>query len=261
VIVKHGNPCGAAVATTAHEAYQRAIAGDPGSAYGGVIVLNRRLDRAGAEAIVGQFAEAVLACGYDDDALAVLSAKPELRVLDDRERRHAAGSELAFHQVDGGVLVQDRDSSTEDREDMEVVSARRPTDAEWQAMLFAWRVCRHVRSDAVVLARDGATVGLGAGQMSRVDAVRIALEKAALSSPGEAGPGQAGPGEAGGKPDGAVLASDASFAFIDAPELALAAGITAIIQPGGSVRDPEVIAAADRAGAAMVFTALRHFRH
>jgi phosphoribosylaminoimidazolecarboxamide formyltransferase / IMP cyclohydrolase len=243
VIVKHNNPCGVAVGTTTLEAYQRAFACDPTSAFGGVIVLNRRVDRVTAEAIHGQFVEVLLARGYDEDALEVLADKPNMRILDDRERRLDVLLEPSIRQVIGGVLVQDRDSSNEDREVMEIASARRPTEDEWSELLFAWRVCKHVKSNAIVLAREGATIGIGAGQMSRVDAVRMAIEKA--QSP----------------VGGSVLASDAYFPFADGPEIALEAGVTAIIQPGGSIRDELTVQAVDRAGTAMVFTNRRHFRH
>ncbi len=243
VIVKHNNPCGVAVGTSTLEAYERAFACDPTSAFGGVIVLNRRVDKQTAEAIHEQFAEIVLARGFDDEALEVFADKPNMRILDDRERRLDVLYEPAFRQVIGGLLVQDRDTSNEDRDAMEVVSERRPSEEEWSELLLAWRVCKHVKSNAIVLARDGATIGLGAGQMSRVDSVRIALEKAQSSV------------------KGAVMASDAFFPFPDGPEIALEQGITAIIQPGGSIRDPVVVEAVDRAGAAMVFTGRRHFRH
>ncbi len=205
--------------------------------------MNRRVDKQTAEAIHEQFAEIVLARGFDDDALEVFADKPNMRILDDRERRLDVLYEPAFRQVIGGLLVQDRDTSNEDRDSMEVVSERRPSEDEWSELLLAWRVCKHVKSNAIVLARDGATIGLGAGQMSRVDSVRIALEKAQSSV------------------KGSVLASDAFFPFPDGPELALEQGVTAIIQPGGSIRDPLVVEAVDRAGAAMVFTGRRHFRH
>jgi len=243
VIVKHNNPCGAAVAATTLEAYRRAFACDPMSAFGGVIVMNRRVDRETAAAIHDQFAEIVLARGFDDEALEILSAKPNLRILDDRERRLGVQLEPSLRQVIGGVLVQDRDTSNEDRDEMEVVSERRPSEEEWAQLLFAWRVCKHVKSNAIVLAHGDATIGLGAGQMSRVDAVRIAIDKAQVPVAGS------------------VLASDAYFPFADGPQVALESGVTAIIQPGGSIRDLEVIDAVDRAGAAMVFTHRRHFRH
>jgi phosphoribosylaminoimidazolecarboxamide formyltransferase / IMP cyclohydrolase len=243
-IVKHNNPCGCAVGEHGLDAYRRAFAGDPMSAFGGVICLNRPVDRALAEAIVGQFAELVFAPGYDDDALEVLATKPNLRLLEDNERRAMSVSEQDTKRVIGGLLVQDRDMDLEDRSEMQVVTERRPTEQEWSEMLFAWKVCKHVRSNAIVLSRELATVGIGAGQMSRVDSVRIAVEKA----------------EAGSL-KGAALASDAFFPFPDGPQLAIEAGVSAIIQPGGSVRDHEVVEAADREGIAMVFTRRRHFRH
>jgi phosphoribosylaminoimidazolecarboxamide formyltransferase/IMP cyclohydrolase len=224
-------------------AYRQAFACDPMSAFGGIVCLNRRVDRELATALVGQFIEVLFAPGYDDDALQVLASKPNMRVLDDREKRVARVPEPALRQVAGGMLVQDRDIGLEDRAEMDVVSERHPTNAEWDDLIFAWKVCKHVRSNAIVLSRDLATVGVGAGQMSRVDSVRLALEKA--QSP----------------LSGASLASDAYFPFADGPQLAIDAGITAIIQPGGSIRDPEVIEAVNKAGVAMVFTGRRHFRH
>ncbi len=244
VIVKHNNPCGVALGSTALEAYGRALACDPMSAYGGVACLNKRVDAELAAALGEQFIEVLLARGYDDDALEQLTSKRRnMRILDDRERRNPNLLDPALRQVVGGMLVQDRDSDVEERADMQVVSERRPSETEYQELAFAWRVCKHVRSNAIVLTRGGATVGIGAGQMSRVDAVQIAIEKAQSSLAG------------------AVLASDAFFPFADGPKLALEAGITAIIQPGGSVRDPEVVEAVDNAGASMVFTSRRHFRH
>jgi phosphoribosylaminoimidazolecarboxamide formyltransferase/IMP cyclohydrolase len=243
VIIKHNNPCGVAVGTTPVEAYKRAFACDPLSAFGGVICVNRRVDRELAEALVGQFVEVLFACGYDDDALEDLQTKPNMRILDDRERRAATTIDPQLRQVVGGMLVQDRDSDLEERGDMRVVSERRPTEAEWNELLFAWKVCKHVRSNAIVLSHELATVGIGAGQMSRVDSVRLAIEKSRSELAG------------------AAMASDAYFPFADGPELAISTGITAIIQPGGSIRDPEVVAAVDAAGAAMVFTSRRHFRH
>jgi len=243
VIVKHNNPCGAAVAETVVDAYRRAFECDPLSAYGGVICLNQRVDLACAEAVAEQFVEVLFAPGYDDDALDLLSAKENVRLLDNREPRAWRTNELQLRQVVGGVLVQDRDASIDEREDMRVVSKREPTEAEWEALLFAWTVCKHVRSNAIVLARERATLGIGAGQMSRVDSVRLALEKARTGL------------------EGSALASDAFFPFADGPALALEAGISAIVQPGGSIRDAEVIEAVDDAGAAMVFTSRRHFRH
>ena len=243
VIVKHNNPCGAAVGRDALEAYRQAFACDPMSAYGGIVSFNRRVDRATAQAVVDQFAEVVFAPGYDDDAVELLCSKRNLRILDDRERRSQSLLDPNLRQVVGGMLVQDRDYGFQEREEMQVVSERKPTEEEWQNLLFSWRVCKHVRSNAIVLARGLATVGIGAGQMSRVDSVRFALGKAQTEL------------------HGAVLASDAFFPFADGPQLALDEGVTAIIQPGGSIRDPEVVEAIDAAGAAMVFTGRRHFRH
>jgi phosphoribosylaminoimidazolecarboxamide formyltransferase/IMP cyclohydrolase len=243
-IVKHNNPCGAAVGETPLEAYQRAFACDPLSAFGGVIVLNRRVDAELAEALSNQFIEVLLAPGYDEDALEILSRKEKLRILEDQEKRGLNVGERDVKAVMGGLLVQDRDADNEERGDMQVVTERRPTDAEWSELLFAWRVCKHVRSNAIVLSKDLATVGIGAGQMSRVDSVRLSIEKSNADSL-----------------EGAALASDAFFPFADGPQLAIEAGVRAVIQPGGSVRDPEVVEAMDKAGVAMVFTNRRHFRH
>ncbi len=243
VIVKHNNPCGAALAATPIEAYRRALECDPLSAYGGVVVLNARVDRELAEALKEQFIEVLFAPGYDEDALEILQARKNVRLLEKGDRR-AGGRELEVRQVAGGLLVQERDTLITAREDMTVVTTRAPTEPEWEDLQFAWRVCKHVRSNAIVVARDRATLGIGAGQMSRVDSVRLALEKARVESLA-----------------GSVLASDAYFPFADGPQLAFEAGVRAIIQPGGSIRDAEVIAAADAAGAAMVTTGVRHFRH
>jgi phosphoribosylaminoimidazolecarboxamide formyltransferase/IMP cyclohydrolase len=244
VIVKHNNPCGVAVGRTALDAYERAFEADPISAFGGIIVLNRAIDRELAERLHQQFIEVLFAPAYDDAAIEVLTQKQNLRILEDNERRIPLAGETEEKQVLGGLLVQDRDTVLTDRGEMQVVSARAPTDAEWEELLFGWRVCKHVKSNAIVLTKDLATAGIGAGQMSRVDSVRLALEKSRLASL-----------------NGATLASDAFFPFSDGPELAMEAGVTAIIQPGGSVRDDEVIAAVDAADAAMVFTHRRHFRH
>ncbi|HMD56541.1 MAG TPA: bifunctional phosphoribosylaminoimidazolecarboxamide formyltransferase/IMP cyclohydrolase [Solirubrobacteraceae bacterium] len=250
-IVKHNNPCGCAVGEGGREAYERAFACDRLSAYGGVIAVNRRVDLAFARALAEQFIEVLLAPAYDADALAVLQERKNVRLLEladwpePTDRRSA--SEVESKAVIGGQLVQTRDVVSETREQMRVISAREPDEREWQDMLFAWRVCRHVRSNAVVLATDRATVGIGAGQMSRVDAVRIAVEKAREAQPELLG--------------GAVMASDAFFPFPDGVELAAQAGVSAVIQPGGSIRDEPVVAAADAAGMAMVATDRRHFRH
>ena len=245
-IIKHNNPCGCAVGGTALEAYRRAFACDPLSAFGGVICLNRTVDAELAEALAGQFVEVLLAPRFTDEAVEVLSRKPALRILEDGERRRINIAERDIKRVLGGVLVQDRDMDLEDRTEMEVVTERKPSEREWGEMLFAWKVCKHVRSNAIVLARELASVGIGAGQMSRVDSVRLAIEKAAAT---------------GTDLGGGALASDAFFPFSDGPQLAVDAGITAIIQPGGSKRDHEVVDAADAAGISMVFTHRRHFRH
>jgi phosphoribosylaminoimidazolecarboxamide formyltransferase/IMP cyclohydrolase len=245
-IVKHNNPCGCALAGSGQAAYERAFACDPQSAYGGVIAVNERVDRAFAEALSKQFIEVLLTPGFDEDALAVLGEKKNVRLLELSpwpEPHH----EVEGKPVIGGQLVQTRDVVSETREQMSIVSQLEPDEAQWEALLFAWKVCRHVRSNAIVIARGQATIGIGAGQMSRVDAVRIALEKARAAQPELLA--------------GSVLASDAFFPFADGPQLAIDAGVSAIIQPGGSVRDEEVIAAADEAGIAMVATGVRHFRH
>jgi phosphoribosylaminoimidazolecarboxamide formyltransferase / IMP cyclohydrolase len=249
-IVKHNNPCGCAVGATGLLAYERAFACDPQSAYGGVIAVNRRVDRAFAQELSKQFIEVLLAPGFDDDALAVLGEKRNVRLLE-LARWPQPSREVEGKPVLGGQLVQTRDVVSEGREQMSVLTATAPSEAQWEDLLFAWTVCRHVRSNAIVLAAGGATIGIGAGQMSRVDAVRISVEKA------QAAQGGAGPNQLAG----AVLASDAFFPFADGPQLAIDAGIRAVIQPGGSVRDEEVIAAADAAGIAMVATGIRHFRH
>jgi phosphoribosylaminoimidazolecarboxamide formyltransferase/IMP cyclohydrolase len=259
-IVKHNNPCGCALGESAQIAYERAFACDPQSAYGGVIALNRPVDRACAEALSGQFIEVLLAPGFDPDALEVLQAKKNVRLLEHADRGHANGDappsehsplppkpSLEAKPVIGGLLVQDRDAVTETREEMRVLSAATPSEQQWADMLFAWRVCRHVRSNAIVIAAGNATIGIGAGQMSRVDAVRIAVEKARDAQPQLLA--------------GSALASDAYFPFPDGPQLAIDAGVGAIVQPAGSLRDELVIAAVDAAGVAMVATGIRHFRH
>ncbi|MGI8731231.1 MAG: bifunctional phosphoribosylaminoimidazolecarboxamide formyltransferase/IMP cyclohydrolase [Solirubrobacteraceae bacterium] len=244
VIVKHNNPCGAALGDDPLQAYQRAFATDPLSAFGGVIAFNRTVDKPTAEALSEQFVEVLLAPGYDEDALKVLMDKPSIRIMRGAAKRAAATTEPDVKHVLGGLLVQDHDVELGDRTEMEIATQRAPTDDEWRDLLFAWQVCKHVRSNAIVLARDRATAGIGAGQMSRVDSVRLAVNKSRLDSL-----------------QGAVLASDAFFPFSDGPEIAIGAGVTAIIQPGGSRNDPQVREAADEAGIAMVFTSRRHFRH
>jgi phosphoribosylaminoimidazolecarboxamide formyltransferase/IMP cyclohydrolase len=244
VIVKHNNPCGVAIGSDALDAYERAYATDPLSAFGGIIAFNRPIDAATAQRLSEQFVEVLFAPAYEADALEILTKKPSIRILEDNERRSPLVAEPDIKQVMGGLLIQDHDIDALDRTEMEVATQVVPTDAEWRDLLFAWRICKHVRSNAIVLARDGATVGIGAGQMSRVDSVRLAVDKSRVESL-----------------QGAVLASDAFFPFSDGPEIAIGAGITAIIQPGGSRNDPAVREAADEAGVAMVYTSRRHFRH
>ena len=245
-IIKHNNPCGVAIGSTASGAYERALACDPTSAFGGVVCLNRPVDAQLARLITQQFCEVLFAPKFTDEALEVLAAKPNMRLLEDNERRRFDISERDLKRVMGGLLVQDRDLDLEDRSEMEVVTERKPSEAEWGEMLFGWKVCKHVRSNAIVLSRGLASVGIGAGQMSRVDSVRLALEKAH---------------QTGTDLQGSALASDAFFPFADGPQLAIEAGATSIIQPGGSRRDLDVVEAADAAGISMVFTHRRHFKH
>ena len=245
VLVKHANPCGVAVAATIEEAWERALEADPVSAFGCVAILNRTVSAALGARIAEHFVEVLLAPGYDDEAVAALRTKKALRVLVSRERRAETPGERDVKRVLGGLLVQERDADVADRETMEVVTGE-VSEPQWGDLLFAWRVCKHVSSNAIVLARDLRTIGIGAGQMSRVDAVRIAVDKAR---------------EHGHETAGASLASDAFFPFADGPQIALEAGIAAIVQPGGSKRDGEVVAAVTAAQAAMVLTGRRHFRH
>ncbi len=245
VIVKHANPCGVAISGAVEDAYAGALGSDPVSAYGGVVVLNRPVSAELAERIAEQFVEVLFAPGYEEGAVDVLRRKEALRILESTERRTAPFVERDYRRVLGGLLAQDRDSDVEDRDGMIVVCGE-PGEADWGDLLFAWRVCKHVTSNAIVIARDLRTIGVGAGQMSRVDAVRIAVEKAR---------------EHGHDLDDAALASDAFFPFPDGPRIALEAGVRGIIQPGGSKRDADVVAAVQDAGATMVFTGRRHFRH
>ena len=245
VIVKHANPCGVGVAATIEEAYEQALAADPVSAYGGVVVVTHPVSASLGVRLAQQFIEVLFSPGYDETAMEALVQKPATRILNDLERRSFVPAERDFKRVLGGVLVQDRDVAPDPLSEMNVVcGAVEP--GSWADLLFAWTVVKHVTSNAIVIARGGQTLGIGAGQMSRVDAVRLAVEKAR---------------ELGHSLEGAVLASDAFFPFADGPALALEAGIAAIIQPGGSKRDDEVVAAVGEAGAAMVFTGRRHFRH
>jgi phosphoribosylaminoimidazolecarboxamide formyltransferase / IMP cyclohydrolase len=244
-IVKHANPCGVAVAGTIEEAYRRALASDPVSAFGMVCAVNRSISADLGEALAERFIDVLIAPDYDERALEALRRKEAIRILRDRERRGFARGERDFKRVLGGLLVQDRDWDIDDRETMEVACGE-PDEASWGDLVFAWRVCKHVSSNAIVLVKDLATIGIGGGQTSRVDSVKIALDKAR---------------EHGHDVRGAALASDAFFPFADGPQVALEAGVTGIIQPGGSKRDDEVTEAVRAADATMVLTGRRHFRH
>jgi phosphoribosylaminoimidazolecarboxamide formyltransferase/IMP cyclohydrolase len=239
IIIKHTNPCGAATGATILEAYKKALECDPVSAFGGVIGINREVDGAAAEEIAKLFVEAIAAPGFSAGARERFAAKKNLRLVEVK----AAPASPVLKQVSGGLLLQDADTGRVTESELKVVTWRPPTAEELRSLLFAWRVSKHVKSNAIVYARDGQTLGVGAGQMSRVDAARFGAMKAALPL------------------QGSVAASDAFFPFPDGLEAVAAAGATAVIQPGGSVRDEEVIAAADKLGLAMVFTGIRHFRH
>ncbi|WEJ99006.1 MAG: bifunctional phosphoribosylaminoimidazolecarboxamide formyltransferase/IMP cyclohydrolase [Candidatus Sphingomonas phytovorans] len=251
VIVKHANPCGVATAATIEQAYAGAFACDTVSAFGGIIALNRALDEATARAISGIFTEVVIAPGADEAALAIFAAKKNLRLLLTGDLPDPARTGLMAKSIAGGWLVQTRDSGA--APDLKVVTKRQPTEAELADCRFAWTVAKHVKSNAIVYAKDGATAGIGAGQMNRLESARIAAWKAkdAADKAGWATP----------RTIGSAVASDAFFPFADGLLAAVEAGATAVIQPGGSIRDDEVIAAADAAGLAMVFTGMRHFRH
>jgi phosphoribosylaminoimidazolecarboxamide formyltransferase/IMP cyclohydrolase len=252
-IVKHANPCGVALGAAPREAWEKALACDPTSAFGGIVALNRTLDGTTAEAIGWIFAEVVIAPAADAEAVAILAKKPALRLIVADGLPDPAAPARTLRSLAGGLLVQQGDTRISRREDLRVVTRRAPSEREIADLLFAEIVAKHVKSNAVVFARDGATVGIGAGQMSRVDSVALAARKAAETGR------NAGLQEA--PTIGSVVASDAFFPFADGVEAAIAAGATAILQPGGSRRDAEVIAAADKAGIAMVFTGTRHFRH
>lgn len=252
-IIKHANPCGVAVGGTLVEAYLRAYDCDRTSAFGGIVALNQPLDAATAEKIVEIFTEVVIAPGASDEAKAIFAGKKNLRLLTTGGLPDARAGGTAFKQVAGGFLVQDRDAGALNLRDLKVVTKRAPTEAEMADLLFAWKVAKHVKSNAIIYVKDGATVGVGAGQMSRIDSTRIAARK---SQDMAEALGLAQP-----LTIGSVVASDAFFPFADGLVAAAEAGATAIIQPGGSMRDDEVIAAADAAGLAMVFTNMRHFRH
>ncbi len=257
-IIKHANPCGAALGDTLAEAYARALACDPVSAFGGIIALNRPLDGATAAALAELFAEVVIAPGYTAEARAALAGKKNLRLLETAALADPGAPGMTFKSLAGGLLLQTRDGGRIARDDLKVVTRRAPDDRELADLAFAFRVAKHVKSNAIVYVRDGATVGVGAGQMSRVDSARIAARKAreAVEAAERAGQNAGALGT-----QGSVVASDAFFPFADGLITAVEAGATAVIQPGGSKRDEEVIAAADAAGIAMVFTGMRHFRH
>ena len=244
VIVKHANPCGVAIAGSPLEAYRKAFRTDPSSAFGGILAFNRALDRPAAEAIGEQFAEVIIAPRVEVAAREFLASKQNLRVLEVTVSHESQA--LDFKRVGGGLLVQSSDSKLLEKKDLKVKTKKQPTEAQWADLLFAWKVAKYVKSNAIVFCRDGATVGVGAGQMSRVDSARIAAIKAQNAALAIAG---------------SVVASDAFFPFRDGLDAVIDAGAAAVIQPGGSVRDEEVIAAADERGIAMVFTGVRHFRH
>jgi phosphoribosylaminoimidazolecarboxamide formyltransferase / IMP cyclohydrolase len=252
-IIKHANPCGVATGATLAEAYKAAFDCDPVSAFGGIIAVNGVMDGPTAEAIAGIFTEVVIAPDADADAIAVFAAKKNLRLLLTGALPVPRRTGLALRQIGGGMLVQSRDNGAVTRADCKVVTKRAPTEVEWTDMLFAWTVARHVKSNAIVYAKGGSTAGIGAGQMSRLDSTRIAAVKAedAARAAGWAKP----------RTIGSAVASDAFFPFADGLISAAEAGATAIIQPGGSIRDNDVIAAADERGLAMVFTGMRHFKH
>ena len=253
VIVKHANPCGAAAAGTLLHAYQQAFDCDPVSAFGGIIAVNRPLTRDAAEAMTQIFTEVVIAPDANEEARAIFAAKKNLRLLLTGDLPDPARPALALKSIAGGYLLQSRDNGRVERSDLKVVTKRAPTDQELADCLFAWTVAKHVKSTAIVYAKDGATAGIGAGQMNRLESARIAAWKARDAA------------DKAGWPEprtiGSAVASDAFFPFADGLLAAVEAGATAIIQPGGSIRDDEVIAAADEAGLAMVFTGMRHFRH
>ena len=253
VIVKHANPCGVAIGSSLLEAYGAALACDPVSAFGGIVAVNQPLDQAAAEAIAAIFTEVVIAPDADEGARAVFARKKNLRLLLSGDLADPARPGLALKSIAGGYLLQSRDNGRIGSEDLKVATKRAPTDRELADCLFAWTVAKHVKSNAIVYARDGATAGIGAGQMNRLESARIAAWKARDAA------------EKAGWPEpntiGSAVASDAFFPFADGLLAAVEAGATAVIQPGGSIRDDEVIAAADEAGLAMVFTGKRHFRH
>jgi phosphoribosylaminoimidazolecarboxamide formyltransferase/IMP cyclohydrolase len=252
-IIKHANPCGVAVGRSLLNAYEKALSSDPVSAFGGVVALNRKLDAASARKIVEIFTEVIIAPDADDEALAIIATKKNLRLLLAGSLPDPKAPTLSVRSVAGGLLVQDRDDGAPEEGALKVVTKRAPNAREMADLKFAWTVAKHVKSNAIVYVKDGVTVGVGAGQMSRVDSARIAARKAEEAA------------EMAGWPEprtrGSVVASDAFFPFADGLVATIEAGATAVIQPGGSVRDAEVIAVADEAEVAMVFTGMRHFRH
>jgi phosphoribosylaminoimidazolecarboxamide formyltransferase / IMP cyclohydrolase len=243
VIIKHNNPCGAAQQSSLLDAYLKAYACDPVSAFGGVLAFNHIVDAVTAAAVSRLFVECLVAPGFADEARDIFAAKKNLRLLVLPQGGLDHDKELQLKRIRGGVLVQQPDLGTLQGKELRVVTKREPSEAELVDLRFAWKVCKHVKSNAIVFAKDGATIGVGAGQMSRVDSVKVAVMKAQRSL------------------QGTVVASDAFFPFPDGVEEAAKAGATAVIQPGGSVKDPDVIATADRLGLAMVFTSMRHFLH
>ncbi len=252
-IIKHANPCGVAIGASLLEAYEKALACDPVSAFGGIVALNRRLDAAAARKIVEIFTEVIIAPEADDEAIAIVKSKKNLRLMIAGGLPDPRARSLTVRSVAGGLLVQDRDSGALDEGALRVVTKRAPTSAEMADLKMAWTVAKHVKSNAIVYVKDGSTAGVGAGQMSRINSARVAALKAVDAA------------RAAGWPEprtkGSAVASDAFFPFADGLLSAIEAGASAVIQPGGSVRDAEVIAAADEAGVAMVFTGMRHFRH
>lgn len=252
-IIKHANPCGVASGDSLGAAWQHALAGDPVSAFGGIVAMNRPLDAETAKAVASIFTEVVIAPEASDEAKAIMAAKPNLRLLITGALPDRSSSAIKIKSVAGGFLAQSRDAGIIGVDDLRIVTQRAPTEAEISDMLFAWKVTKHVKSNAIVFVNDASTAGIGAGQMSRVDAARIAVQKAADIA--------AIHGRSDPRTIGSVAASDAFFPFADGLEALIAAGATAVIQPGGSVKDNEVIAAADAAGIAMVFTGMRHFNH
>ncbi|GMQ92326.1 MAG: bifunctional phosphoribosylaminoimidazolecarboxamide formyltransferase/IMP cyclohydrolase [Gammaproteobacteria bacterium] len=247
VIVKHANPCGVAITDNIHKAYELAFQTDPTSAFGGIIAFNQTLDAGTARAIIDrQFVEVIIAPGIDEDAKKVLAEKKNVRVLESGPWQHAVSPGLDFKRVVGGLLIQQRDTGVINEDDLKIVTRRSPSADEMRDLLFAWKIGKFVKSNAIVYCKNGQTIGIGAGQMSRVYSARIAAIKAADEQL---------------EVKGSVMASDAFFPFRDGLDQAAEVGITAVIQPGGSMRDDEVIAAADEHGIAMVFTGMRHFRH